>query len=159
MSQIYLFDWGDTLMVDFPESSGKMCDWKQVQAVEGAADALKHLSQLATLYVATGAADSSETEIRTAFECVGLDRYLSGYFCQANLGASKGTPAFLPRILQHLNAPADQVTVVGDSFDKDIVPALAIGINAIWLTTEQEATTPAHPALRKISSLQALCLE
>jgi predicted HAD superfamily phosphohydrolase YqeG len=27
MIDIYLFDWGDTLMVDFPGVPGKMCNW------------------------------------------------------------------------------------------------------------------------------------
>ena len=26
--EAYLFDWGDTLMTDFPDASGKMCDWE-----------------------------------------------------------------------------------------------------------------------------------
>ena len=30
---VYLFDWGDTLMVDFPGTPGKMCDWEIVEAV------------------------------------------------------------------------------------------------------------------------------
>jgi len=29
---VYLFDWGDTLMVDFPGTPGKMCDWQVVEA-------------------------------------------------------------------------------------------------------------------------------
>ncbi|TOF26880.1 hydrolase, partial [Vibrio parahaemolyticus] len=36
MSKVYLFDWGDTLMIDFPDQIGKMCDWVNVQAVNGA---------------------------------------------------------------------------------------------------------------------------
>ncbi|TON05786.1 hydrolase, partial [Vibrio parahaemolyticus] len=36
MSKVYLFDWGDTLMNDFPDQTGKMCDWENIQAVNGA---------------------------------------------------------------------------------------------------------------------------
>ena len=36
MSSIYLFDWGDTLMVDYVDAIGKMCDWPSVKAVDGA---------------------------------------------------------------------------------------------------------------------------
>ncbi|MBD1571604.1 HAD family hydrolase, partial [Aliivibrio sp. S10_S31] len=28
MRKAYLFDWGDTLMVDFPNTQGKMCNWE-----------------------------------------------------------------------------------------------------------------------------------
>lgn len=31
MSKTYLFDWGDTLMVDFPDQEGKMCNWSKVE--------------------------------------------------------------------------------------------------------------------------------
>ena len=34
MTEIFLFDWGDTLMVDFPGVPGKMCDWDKVEAGE-----------------------------------------------------------------------------------------------------------------------------
>ena len=60
---VYLFDWGDTLMVDFPQNTGKMCEWETVEAIEGAKDALAVLSQTANIYIATGAADSTEQEL------------------------------------------------------------------------------------------------
>ncbi len=41
MTEVYLFDWGNTLMVDFPVVSGKMCDWETVEVVEGAEEALR----------------------------------------------------------------------------------------------------------------------
>jgi phosphoglycolate phosphatase-like HAD superfamily hydrolase len=92
---IYLFDWGDTLMVDFPDVIGKMCDWEVVKAVSGAKEALEVLSKHSQIYVATGAADSTELEIKLAFERVGLSQFISGSFCKANLGLSKGSPEFL----------------------------------------------------------------
>ena len=76
MKEVYLFDWGDTLMVDFPGMAGKMCDWTVVETVEGAREVLAVLSQKARIYVATGAADSTESEIKRAFERVGLSQRL-----------------------------------------------------------------------------------
>ncbi len=75
---IYLFDWGDTLMVDLPGFSGKMCDWATVEAVDGAQEVLEYLAERARIYIATGAADSTEFEIGQAFNRVGLDRFVSG---------------------------------------------------------------------------------
>ena len=86
MTQVYLFDWGNTLMVDFPEVSGKMCNWQVVEAVSGAKEALENLSKTSKIYIATGAADSTEVEIQMAFERVGLNQYISGYFCKENVG-------------------------------------------------------------------------
>ena len=74
MTSAYLFDWGDTLMVDFPGVAGKMCDWEVLEVVAGAEQTLAHLSQAGPLYIAINAAESNEAEIENAFERVGLAR-------------------------------------------------------------------------------------
>jgi FMN phosphatase YigB (HAD superfamily) len=155
MTEIYLFDWGDTLMVDFPGVPGKMCDWETVEAVEGAEEALRKISKDAKVYIATGAAESTETEIETAFNRVNLDKYITGYFCKSNLGVEKGSPTFLSSILTKLGKQASQVTMVGDNFKKDIEPALKLGINAILLS--KETTSNQSDGIRVISSLRELC--
>ncbi|MGO1298328.1 MAG: HAD family hydrolase [Vibrio sp.] len=150
----YLFDWGDTLMVDFPETPGKMCNWEIVEAVDGAEQALRFLSKTACIYIATGAADSSESEIRRAFARVGLDQFVSGYFCYSNTGYSKGNSEFLPTILKQLRFTASRVAMVGDSLVKDIEPAAQIGMQPIWLTNDG---TSAPTGVRVIRSLRELC--
>ena len=151
----YLFDWGDTLMVDFPEIPGKMCNWDVVEAVHGAGEALKHLSNFSEIYIATGAKESTESEIRSAFERVGLAQYISGYFCRANLGVEKGSPAFLLKILKQLNKRPAEVTMVGNSLKADIEPAIKAGIKAVWLC--ENKTNTDQPAYRVIYSLKELC--
>jgi FMN phosphatase YigB (HAD superfamily) len=153
---IYLFDWGDTLMVDFPDVIGKMCDWEVVKAVSGAKEALEVLSKHSQIYVATGAADSTELEIKLAFERVGLSQFISGYFCKANLGLSKGSPEFLETILEKLNTPAINVAMVGDNFEKDIKPAIAVGIQPIWFTQNNIEKIPDN--VKVINTLSALYL-
>ncbi|MDD9158405.1 HAD family hydrolase [Aliivibrio sp. S4TY2] len=133
MRKAYLFDWGDTLMVDFPNTPGKMCDWKTVQAVDGASEMLALLSQKGhLLYVATGADDSSVQDIELAFERVGLSQFISGYFCKSNLGLSKGSPEFYQGIADKLGVEPSQLTMVGDSLEKDIISAQEAGLNAVW---------------------------
>ncbi|KXF82634.1 HAD family hydrolase [Enterovibrio coralii] len=155
MGKVYLFDWGDTLMVDFPDQSGKMCDWEKVRAVDGAKDTLAHLSKTHQIYVATNAADSTEADIKRAFERVGLSFYIHGYFCKANLGIGKGSPAFFQKIIEKLNVPASEMVMVGDTIDKDIDPALQAGISAVWLNTLGVNTSP-HDDYRQISNLTSL---
>jgi putative hydrolase of the HAD superfamily len=139
---VYLFDWGDTLMVDFPDATGKMCDWEIVEAVSGVIEALEALSKHSQIYIATGAADSTELEIKRAFERVGLSEFISGYFCKANLGLSKGSPEFLNSILAKLNMPAVNVAMVGDNLKKDIEPAIAVGIQSFWFTKNNNVSAP-----------------
>lgn len=154
MIKVYLFDWGDTLMVDFPGVSGKMCDWEVVEAVPGAKEALEVLAQHSQIYIATGAVDSTELEIQRAFERVGLSQYISGYFCKANLGLSKGSPEFLNTILETLKIPSANVAMVGDNFDKDIKPAIATGIQPFWFTNKKIESLPDNVKLiRHLNSL------
>ena len=159
MIKTYLFDWGDTLMVDFPDATGKMCDWEVVETVYGAKETLETLSKHAKIYIATGAADSTELEIQRAFERVGLNQYISGYFCKANVGLSKGTPEFINAILANLkqtdiSTSSDNTAMVGDNFDKDIKPAISAGIQAFWLTEKKRVTlTNNATVIKQLSDL------
>jgi putative hydrolase of the HAD superfamily len=129
MSHVYLFDWGDTLMVDFPDQAGKMFLWSHVEAVAQAEQTLKKLSEQHAIYVATSAQESSEAEVQRAFERVGLDAYINGYFCKANIGLEKNCADFYRAVLSSLNIESSQATMVGDNLDKDIFPAQEAGLN------------------------------
>ena len=153
---VYFFDWGDTLMVDFPDTPGKMCDWEVVEAVDGAIEALEHLSRKAEIYIATGAAESTETEIKEAFARVGLDKFVTGYFCKANLGVTKGSPGFLPAIVNKLGKPVSCIAMVGDNLDKDIKPAADAGIKPIWFSDAGTGEVPENTWV--IEDLRDLCI-
>jgi FMN phosphatase YigB (HAD superfamily) len=141
-------------MVDFPSVTGKMCDWEVVEAVNGAKEALEALSKHSQIYVATGAADSTELEIKRAFERVGLNQFISGYFCKANLGLSKGTPEFLNSILEKLKIPSENVAMVGDNFEKDIKPAISAGIQSFWFTRNDIKSVPNNvKVIKQLSEL------
>lgn len=157
MIDIYLFDWGDTLMVDFPGVPGKMCNWIIVEAVDGAKETLEYLSKRAQIYIATGAAESTGREIEQAFKRVGLSQFITGYFCKASLGISKGSPEFLPAILSELGISADRVAMVGDDLVKDIAPAAAVGIKPVWLSRGgNNAVSPSGTKI--IANLRELCI-
>jgi putative hydrolase of the HAD superfamily len=34
MKKIYLFDWGDTIMKNFPDETGKMNTWQKIQPMQ-----------------------------------------------------------------------------------------------------------------------------
>jgi len=157
MIKVYLFDWGDTLMVDYPNVTGKMCDWETVTAVTGAKETLAELAKHSSIYVATGAADSTQSEIKLAFDRVGLSEFITGYFCKDNLGLAKGTPEFLEAIISTLNTPTQNIAMVGDNFEKDIKPAIAVGINPIWFTPNNNAASSSN--VRTINRLSELSFQ
>ncbi|TVU62242.1 HAD family hydrolase [Vibrio atlanticus] len=135
LTEIVLFDWGNTLMIDFPDAQGKMCDWKTVEEMSGARVLLAELSKHHNVYIATNAADSSKGDIIRAFERVDLSQYIDGYFCKASIGLSKYDSGFYPAIIAKLGVKPQDVTMVGDTLAKDIYPALEAGLQAIWLNS------------------------
>lgn len=137
MGTIFLFDWGNTLMVDFPDVQGKMCDWPKIELVKGARETLDRLSQEHFIYVVTSAEDSDVNDIERAFERAGVAQYIEGYFCKANLGVDKGHPDFYPSIVRRLKVPVKYLIMVEDTYDKDILPAMNAGIKAIWFNPAQ----------------------
>lgn len=151
----YLFDWGDTLMVDFPGVPGKMCDWDIIQSVSGAGETLEYLSRYASIYIASGALESVADDIEAAFKRVGLDQYIKGYFCKANTGIEKGTPLFLEAILSELNISKDHVAIVGNSLNQDILPAANIGMRSFWLSSSTTSQIPA--TCIRINTLLDVC--
>ena len=155
MTPIMLFDWGDTLMRDIPGATGRMCDWPEVAAMPGAEEALRCLSRGARLYLATGAADSTAEDIRSALRRVDLDRYISGCFCLRNTGFKKPDRRFYLTVLEALAVPAQEVTMVGDSLQNDILPCHDLGMSTVLLATAPPAGLPA--GTRVIGSLAELC--
>jgi putative hydrolase of the HAD superfamily len=134
----YLFDWGDTLMVDLPNQTGPMCDWPSITVVPGALECLRYLSLNAECHLATNARDSNLAQIRSALQRAGLSQYLTNIFCYRTVGHDKADPAFYTSIINALDVSPQHITMVGDSLAKDIYPALAQGLQAIWFNPQQQ---------------------
>jgi putative hydrolase of the HAD superfamily len=135
---IVLFDWGDTMMRDYPERTTPMVEWEKVEVIEGAADVLAHLhSSGRRIHLATSAAISDESQIRGALARGGLDSYFSHIYCFKNTHLPKGE-AFYRHILSELNISASDALVVGDGFEKDVQIPNSLGIFAVWFNLRSE---------------------
>jgi putative hydrolase of the HAD superfamily len=128
----YIFDWGDTLMVDYPDAGGPMYLWDKVAAVEGARETLAALHREAGCYLATNAQDSKERDILKALERVGLADHIDRVFCFANVGYRKPSLEFYISILDAIGALPSQTVMVGDSLETDVRGARAAGLSGIW---------------------------
>ena len=127
-----LFDWGDTVMRDYPERTTPMVEWETVEVIDGIAEVLAYLhSSGRRLVLATSAMISDEDQIRGALARGGLDSYFSRIYCFKNTSLSKGE-AFYRHILSDLAIPASETLMVGDGFEKDVLAANAVGIFAVW---------------------------
>jgi putative hydrolase of the HAD superfamily len=127
-----LFDWGNTLMRDFPEFNGPMIRWPRVETVEHVPDVLEYLHRTWMLALATNAADSSEEEIWAALARVDLNRFLDKVYCSSRIGHKKPSPEFFRYILNDLGLDRSSVFMVGDDFDSDVIGANRCGIRAVW---------------------------
>jgi putative hydrolase of the HAD superfamily len=148
-----LFDWGGTLMIDFPEYSGPMASWPRVEAVAHARETLERLRGMGwRTALATNADDSDEPEIRAALARVGLDESIDRVYCSRSIGHAKPSPEFFAFIIRDLGLEAADLVMVGDSFVSDVEGANRAGIRALWLHPG-EADTAAGERWRAIESL------
>jgi putative hydrolase of the HAD superfamily len=135
-----LFDWGDTVMRDDPASMVPMVEWQTVEVIDGIADVLVYLHASGRhIVLATSAAISDENQIRGALARGGLDGYFSRIYCFKNTNLPKGA-AFYRHILNDLGVPASEALMVGDSLEKDVLAANAVGIFAVWFNPRSEET-------------------
>ena len=128
-----VFDWGDTLMIDFPHYSGPMVTWPEVAAVEGILSALAALHKTCTILVATNAVESDLAQVRGALDRAGIGRYVSAIYSPRNLGVSKlELHAFYRRLEQAAGLDRDETAMIGDNFRYDVLGAHQAGWAAIW---------------------------
>jgi len=127
-----LFDWGDTVMRDYPERTNPMVEWESVEVIEGIANVLAYLySTDRRIILATSAAISDEGQIRGALARGGLDSYFSRIYCFKNTQLPKGEE-FYRYILNDLQLSPSDALMVGDGFEKDIQIPNVLGIFAVW---------------------------
>jgi putative hydrolase of the HAD superfamily len=129
MAKILLFDWGNTIMVDF-KLPGPMFTWEKVAWVTGAEDALKALSGH-TRCIASNAGESVAEEVKKGLARVGADRYFPFIFCSREIGFEKPDPRFFRYVLDAFTTDPSDFIMIGDNYEKDIVGAKSAGMKTI----------------------------
>ena len=129
-----LFDWGDTLMVDYPHYIGAMVTWPQVTPMKGVRSLMPQLSEQYQCAVLSNAGDSDAALMKKAFEKAGLEQFFQGFFTSKELGASKPNPMFFEQALQKLGVKADEAMMIGNDYEKDIATAKAVGMHTVLIS-------------------------
>jgi HAD superfamily hydrolase (TIGR01509 family) len=161
---VVFLDWGDTLMADDGAQSGPMATWPQVQAVDGAQEALRRLRPQYRLIVATNADDSGVREVRAALARVGLDELIDDVVSSRDVGTRKPDKLFYRAALLRAGfagvplAP-ERAVMVGDSLQNDVAGAQAAGLRVIWLAPRRVKAAAGAPIpdarIRKLAELPA----
>ncbi len=139
MIRALIFDWGDTVMRVFPESSGPMAHWPRVEPVEGIERALKAVKQSYKVALASNAVDSGPSLVRDALERVGLEKYFDEVFTARDIGAEKPDPVFFRAILRKVDCAPDEAVLIGDHFAMDISGGKKAGLWTIWFNPTKRA--------------------
>ncbi len=145
MIEVVIFDWGDTVMRDFPQYAGAMVDWPQVEAMPGIEAALRSLYMDYRLVLATNAAASGAEKARAALARVGLDSFFSHVLTARELGVSKPDPGFFERVLEICGSVPHRAVMVGDNFRTDMVGAKHASLRAVWYNPRGDAAPPGVP--------------
>lgn len=152
-----LFDWGDTVMRDYPEIATPMIQWETVEIIDGIADVLKYLDASGRqIALATSANISSEEQIRGALARVGVEHYFSKIYSFRTTNLPKGEE-FYRFILNDLNISASDAVMVGDHLEKDVQVPNSLGMFAVWfnphsqekLDSDLQVTVHSMPELKK----------
>ena len=96
--------------------------------------------------------------IRNELARHGLDAKLRFVLSSADLRVRKPKPGIFLAALQHLGAPASETWFVGDTFDEDIVGAMAVGLQPVWLASGRAVQRPSAyvPVVRDWSEFLTL---
>lgn len=139
--KVIVFDWGDTLMRDFLEFKGPMAYWEKVEIIPGVKKALEIISSHYICCVASNAGDSSAEIMELALNRVNIDKYFNHLFTSRELEVSKPNPDFFKQIVNKLKLKPDECIFVGNDYEKDIVPAKAVGLYTVLFSEEDKSGT------------------
>ena len=150
------FDWGDTLMVDYPQYSGAMATWPQITLMKGVIELLPQLSKKYKCVVLSNAVESDAGLMKQAFEKVNLDNYFCLFTTSKELGAKKPEKAFFKNALNRIGASADEVIMIGNDYEKDIESAKAVGLDTILISQQVGKFPSADYVIEDFSKLNFL---
>lgn len=135
------------------EAIAQYCYMRARSAVDEARPVIEALSKKYPLMLVSNFYGNVESVLRD----MGLRQYFQGVIESAVVGVRKPDPRIFKLGVVALGLNPEEVLVVGDSYRKDIEPALSIGCHVAWLkgkgwTAEEDAQI--HPSI--IPSLTAL---
>lgn len=133
-----IFDWGDTLMRDYPEIPGPMYSWEHVEWIPGAQQSLENVFRLYNMVVATNAGESNTEAMIKALQRVGAERYFQYFYSSKDLGVQKPDPNFFLAISEKVNSDPSNCVMIGNNYEKDIVGAKDAGMKTIYFNEKNK---------------------
>jgi putative hydrolase of the HAD superfamily len=154
-----LFDWGDTLMVDYPQYNGSMAFWEKVSPMPGVIEAMPILHAHFKCIVASNAGDSNAELMKQAFGRISLNDYFHDYITSKELGVMKPSPLFFQNILAKYGLVADETVMIGNDYSKDISGAKAVGLKTVFISNQEGSFPDADSIVQSFDMLPTLFID
>ncbi len=153
MIKALIFDWGDTVMRDYPELKTPMFTWEHLELIPDILPALQILESKYIMVIATNAGQSDTDAMIKALDRVNVSKYFHYFFSSKDLGFSKPDIRFFNSIAKSLNQQPENCLMIGNMYDKDIVGAKDAGMKTI-LFDEKNTCLPYPKADFTINSMK-----
>lgn len=114
------------------ETSQAIAEWCYNFAKEKTEKAREVIQELALKYPMV-LVSNFYGNIESVLKDFKLERYFDAIIESAVVGVRKPDPEIFRLGIQKLKMNAEDVVVIGDAYDKDIIPASSLGCHTIWL--------------------------
>ena len=148
MIKAIIFDWGDTVMRDYPELKTPMFTWEHVEYIPDVEKALKALASNYTMVIATNAGQSDTAAMLKALKRVGAEHYFHYFFSSKDLGYEKPDVRFFTSIAKTIHLKPEDCIMIGNLYEKDITGAKDAGMKTILF--DEKASNHVFPKADKV---------
>ncbi len=122
--------------------------------IQGAAAAVRSMAHLPRCLLTNGPPDIQQLKLRQT----GLAREFDVVAISGALGAGKPDSAAFAYVLESVGVPPERAVMVGDSWPRDIEGAIAIGMQAVWISRGRPRP-PSRPDVRIVEELDVGAVE
>lgn len=115
--------------------------FNSAEKIDGAQELLQYLHAKYPVYVASNATLEQQTN---RLKNAGFLQYIDGIFASEQIGCPKPQKQFFDACFKHLNIPAQETVMIGDSLSADIDGAREYGMHTIWYNHRKEDASDAN---------------
>jgi len=157
MIKALLFDWGDTIMRDFPDKQGPMVFWDNVEWVPFLEDVLRNgISQKYLCVVASNSGESDTQLMIKALDRIHATEYFYDFYTSHDFGIEKPDARFFETILHLLKINPKEAIMIGNNYQKDIEGAKNAKISTIFFNENHNIKKEFPAADIEILSMEEL---
>jgi HAD superfamily hydrolase (TIGR01662 family) len=159
MIEAVIFDFGDTLMVEYDDIKNIPLWEMELTKMDYADELLAELKKKYRLGLVSNTDQSGEKELRDALRRLGIEGYFDVVVATRDVGTHKPDPRPFKKALSALGVSPEKAVMIGDRAACDIFGAKCIGMKTILLRFRDRYPEPQDPAEEpdaKASSLREI---